>query len=185
MAPSDEQMKEWTRRIRSSDEEAFAQLFRGLHPALVRYASRFDRCDADDLVQEAFFRLWRRRHGVKGSPSIRAYLFTVVRNLALNRARDEGRRQEILDEELRPPSPDMPDEHASAAALENRLRTWIDELPARRREAFELSRFSDLSYDEIASVMQVSPRTVESHIRDALEHLRERLLEYEPDLLQS
>jgi len=67
------------------------------------------------------------------------------------------------------------DELLDAEDLGVRIREWISELPPKRREAFQLSRFDGLSHEEIAEVMNVAPRTVTNHIMLALQHLRDRL----------
>lgn len=170
-------------RLRASDQEAFTEIFHELYPLLVRYAQGFVGDQASDLVQEAFVRLWRGRQGLDADSSLRAYLYTVVRNMALNQERDTRRRKELLNDQPAPASSQLPDEQTVAGDFQDRMQAWIRELPDRRREAFRLSRFSGLTYDEIAHVMQVSPRTVETHIRLALEQLRDRIRQYEPDLL--
>lgn len=119
--------------------------------------------------------LWEERDTIHVRVSMEAMLYTMVRNRALNFRRDRRREQ-----------PDVPAEEAaesrSAAAatdddlaLRQALYRWIDELPERRREAFMLSRFHDLSHAEIAEIMNVSERTVDTHILLALRSLRERL----------
>jgi RNA polymerase sigma-70 factor, ECF subfamily len=59
--------------------------------------------------------------------------------------------------------------------LERQLTEWIEALPARQREAFELSRYEGLDHHEIAEVMECAPRTVNNHIVSALNTLREQL----------
>ena len=68
-----------------------------------------------------------------------------------------------------------PEETIDAESLKERLREWISELPPKRREAFQLSRFEGLSHEEIAEVMNLAPRTVTNHIMLALQQLRDRL----------
>jgi RNA polymerase sigma-70 factor (ECF subfamily) len=77
-----------------------------------------------------------------------------------------------------------PDIQVDIEALTERLRGWISELPERQREALLLSRFHQLSHREVASVMEVSPRTVNNHIMRALEHLQGRIQTFEPTLIQ-
>ena len=72
-----------------------------------------------------------------------------------------------------------PDEMIDAESLKEKIRGWIAELPAKRREAFELSRYEGLSHDEIAEVMNLAPRTVTNHIMLALQQLRDRLKSYQ------
>jgi RNA polymerase sigma-70 factor (ECF subfamily) len=59
--------------------------------------------------------------------------------------------------------------------LKRHLERWISEMPQRRREAFMLSRFEGLSHEEIASLMDLAPKTVNNHIVLALQHIRKKL----------
>lgn len=175
-------LTEWTRALNRSDQSGGAELFRAMYPRLLRYAKRLTGSDAtaEDVVQEAFLRLWKMRATLDPGRSIKSLLYVMVRNLALNvpkRAHDE------LGTDMEGPSM-SPLEDMQTEMLADHIRTWIDALPTRRQEAFHLSRFEDLSYAEIAQVMDVSVRTVENHIRLALQHLRDRLREYEPSLLE-
>ena len=168
------------------DEAAFAALFHTTYPALLRYAQRLagGHEHARDAVQEAFLRLWQKRSAIDPARSVRALLYLTVRNLILNQERNTTRQQKLLEQMDDPTPLPTPDHTTQARLMGHRLRLWIAELPLRQREAFELSRFDGLRYEEIAGVMGVSIRTVENHIRQALRHLRDRLREFEPDLLR-
>lgn len=183
---TDSTFSEWSQRLRASDRTAFQALFKATYPALCRYATGFtgDATVAQDLVQDAFLRIWNRRATLDPARSLQALLYVTVRNLALNHERTTAKRQTLLTTMDAPaPSPE-PDAAVAADLLRERLQGWIREMPARRREAFQLSRFDGLSYEEIAGVMGLSVRTVEQHIRLALQHLRGRLREQEPELLR-
>lgn len=187
-AVTDEQFADWCRRLHGGERAALEALFRTAYPALVRYArglSAEGDPEAQDVVQDVFIRLWERRRTLDPERSIKALLYTMVRHRTFNQMRNATNRETLLQTmDTGKPAP-SPDAQADAELLGARLRTWIDELPERRREAFRLSRFDGLSYEEIARVMEVSVRTVENHIRLALKHLRERLRTFEPDRLKS
>jgi len=171
----------------SIDETAFEDLFRAYYPALVRYARRSisDETAGQDVVQEAFLRIWRNRQSIEEKQSIRTLLYLTVRNLIRNRYRDQARRKHLMGQYVIGSQVEHPSEAMQAGQLDSRIRAWIAALPERRREAFELSRYDGLTYKEIADVMDVSVKTVENHIRMALSDLRDRLRAYEPDLLRS
>ncbi|MEM8559773.1 MAG: sigma-70 family RNA polymerase sigma factor [Bacteroidota bacterium] len=182
----------WCTAIRNADVRAFESLFRATHGGLLRFAERLVR-DADvasDLTQEAYARLWERRGDLDPTRSVKALLYRTVRNLAYNRARDRRTRADLLAAHAAgtplatgiSPAP-LPDAEVNAAALDHRLRHWIDALPERQRETIRLSRFEGLSHAEIAAVMGVSPRTVNNHLVQALRTLRDRLHEFAPSLL--
>lgn len=150
-----------------------------MHPVLLRYALQLthDEAAAYDVVQDAFIKLWNVRETLDPHRSMKALLYRIVRNLSLNyqrmRRHEEAKRAAMpVPDPTRMPSPE---ETLDAEALGARLREWIGELPPRRREAFQLSRFEGLSHEEIAQVMSLTPRTVTNHIMLALQFLRDRL----------
>lgn len=183
--------REWCRRLKASDREAYAELFEEMYEPLFRYVRSItsNAEAARDVTQDVFIRLWDARDSLSASRSLEAYLYRMARNRAYNYERDRRTRTEKEDEvrdrsTAQPSPPSQPDAEAAAQRLENRLQRWIRDLPERQREALVLSRFEDLSHDEIADVMDISPRTVNNHIVRALKHLRGRIRDYKPDLLE-
>lgn len=178
--PTNEQIRTWGKQILASDRGAFDRLFRSMYPRLVRFARRYHsrKAIADDIVQDAFVSLWDKREYIDPEQSLKAYLYTMVRNKSLNHIRDHADEKVGLDDErlLKTTDPSHPD--GDNGQLKKHLYEWIKELPDRQREAFELSRFEGLDHDEIASVMDVSPSTVNNHIVAALSTLRDRYEEY-------
>ena len=107
----------------------------------------------------------------------------MVRNRALNAVRDSSGVQ--VDHELassqqsdQPVVNNVDEDEDDDSTLKRLMRSWIDQLPDRQKEAFMLSRFEGLDHDEIANVMDVSPKTVNNHIVAALRSLRERFGQY-------
>ena len=174
--PTDEQFQQWCRRIKASDREAFESVFDVLHDPLARYALQITgrKAAARDIVQYAFTCLWDMREDLDPEESLEALLFRIVRNRAYNTERDRRTRETKHDELRRDTDPVRPDPGAQldAERLEANLRSWIEKLPDRQREALTLSRFEDLSHEAIADVMGISPRTVNNHIVQALKKLR-------------
>jgi RNA polymerase sigma-70 factor (family 1) len=177
---------DWCRGIRASDPRALAELFHHTHDPLVGYAVTLtgDRATARDLVQEAFVKLWERRERLDPSRSLRSLLFRMVRNRALNMSRDQQNRDHLLSEHFLADQPSTPDDELDGSQLRRQLERWMAELPERQREALRLSRFEGLAHDEIAEVMEISPRTVNNHLVKALRHLRQRVSAFAPHLLQ-
>lgn len=179
--PSDQQFTLWAKKIRRSNRKAFDQLFRSFYPILVRFAMRYtrDSAAAKDVVQDSFIKLWQKRTLINPEQSLKNYLYTMVRNNALNLIR------ELSDVEV---DHEMANSKSEAVELktadkpENRIddffSTWIDQLPKRQKEAFELSRFEGLDHEEIAEVMNLSTKTVNNHIVTALRFLRDRYLQH-------
>jgi len=170
------------RRIRAGDREAFTEVFHALHEPLVRYSRSITGEDSSayDVLQDVFLKLWERREELIAHTSLRSMLYAMVRNASLNVRRNRMRRGELQEatprrEEEAPGA----DARLSAADLSVRIRKWIDDLPERRAEAFRLSRYAGLSHAEIGRIMNVSERTVGTHILLALRYLRSRLDDFE------
>ena len=182
LLPSDDSFEQWSRRLQSSDQRAFSELFDAMHGALRRYAWRFtsDEEAARDVVQDAFLKLWSIRAEIDPKRSLKALLYTMVRNLSLNHNRAAQHTNGVLPEhDLHDHNPGA-DENFDADMLDAFLRRCIDEMPERRREAFVLSRYEGLSHEEIAQIMNLTPRTVNTHIVLALKDLRSRLSALQP-----
>lgn len=179
----DETIKHLAERIKDADREAFDDLFRLLYPRLVHYSMRYvrDRAAACDMVQDAFFALWRNKSGIDPDQALQSYMYTAVRNRSLNWLQHSTSKHESIDDHpalhlVSDSQPgDIPEsEPENEDSLSALFRKWISELSERRQEAFELSRFDGLTHDEIAQIMNVSPKTVNNHIVAALDELKKR-----------
>jgi RNA polymerase sigma factor (sigma-70 family) len=162
-------------RLRAGDPDALDALMRDLWEPLLRFAIRalHDHDSAQDLVQESFVRLWMVRQRLEAG-SVRSYLYRVLRNLIHDearrrRVRERGALAMANDPERSPTtaSPELPRPDPGAA-----VTRAIADLPARRREAFQLAYLQGLSYREIGEVMGTSPATVKNQVAAALAHLR-------------
>jgi len=145
-----------------------------------------DEALAHDLTQDTFAKLWSIRDRMETVDSLKAYVFQMARHRVYNHHRDQQvqRDNQAHVKENQPSStPPSPDNTLDAAMLRSLIEDWIDELPDRQREALALRRQDNLSHDEIAEVMDISPNTVNNHIVRAMKHLRSRLRNHRPDLL--
>lgn len=157
--------------------------FESYYEELKVFISRKVRCTAlaSDIMQDAWLRIALDRSSREPVQNVRAYLYRVTSNLAIDRLRQmqaQSRRLVELDlpEKLGSsgPNPDKVIEgREDYAALVNAIR----ELPDRCRAAFLLYRVKGLSMREVASVLGVSEKTVEKHIAKAMVHCRRRLRE--------
>ena len=178
---TEQQFKEWAKRISRSDRQAFNELFRSFYPGMVHFAMRYlkDKTVSKDIVQECFISLWQKRSQIDASRSLKNYLLTMVRNKSLNAIRDRSSLD--IDHDLASDGKAdnvviaMHDEDGNdGPSLEELMKSWINELPDRQKEALSLSRFEGFDHEEIAVVMEVSPKTVNNHIVAALRTLRDR-----------
>lgn len=133
----------------------------------------------EDLAQEVFYELWRKKDYLKVHTSYAAYLRRAAVNKALNYLRDQKIK---LDDsttmrQLEVQAP-LSDEKLEAAELQSVIDQAVDQLPERCRLVFVLSRFEQMSHKEIADQLDISPKTVENQITKALKILRRTLGPY-------
>lgn len=172
--PSDEEL---IHRLHLEDEKALELLVATYWQRLVRFAETIVERDGggEDVVQEAFIRLWLRRKELKFEGSLKALIYTLTRNAAIDERRRIGRR-DTLSRELDPPTPrPSPLAGAELSELQRVAQDAIEALPPRRREVFRLARMEGLSYKEIAEVMGISPQTVANQMSRALTEVHEAL----------
>lgn len=163
------------------EARAIENAFRQHYPALCRFAARHVRShpDGEDLVQDVFLHLWEGRRRLRPIRNLRAYLYSAVRNRALDRLKHLRVEQRFGTVEFVPvPTCRDPEEEVGYAELATATERAVAGLPERCREAFRLSRGEGRSYAETAEAMQVSVKTVETQIRRATHALRERLGPY-------
>jgi RNA polymerase sigma-70 factor, ECF subfamily len=170
-------------RIRAGDESAFDSVFRRHYAHLVRMAQSVVRepALAEEIAQEVMLELWRRRESLQVEQTFRAYLIRSTRNRALNHIR----HQRIVEREaaaaaVDPPSSPSAEDEVLGVELERAVRDAIDGLPEDCREVFQLSREQGLKYAEIATALEISVKTVEKRMGQALAQLRERLAPWLP-----
>jgi RNA polymerase sigma-70 factor (ECF subfamily) len=176
--------RELVDRVRAGDQDAFEQLFRAHYDELTAFARRYahDASGAEELVQSLFADLWAERARWEIRSSVRAYLFTAVRNRGLNARRrglierdwdDADGRSDTEALQWSPPAPDVELEHRETTA---RVVRALGSLPERCRLVMQLRWRDQLSYAEIAEAMGISVKGVEIQLSRGLKALREKLL---------
>ena len=168
--------------IRNGNEESFALLFKKYYPMLCAYGSRFVELeDAEECVQDALLWLWENREVLVIQSSLSNYLFTIVHHRAISRIRQleaKSRAETYFYEEMQDLITDV--DFYCLHELSRRIRQALDNLPPAYREAFVMHRFKNMTYKEIASLLNVSPKTVDYRIQQALKLLRIELKDYLP-----
>jgi RNA polymerase sigma-70 factor (ECF subfamily) len=141
-----------------------------LIPRLRRYARALagDRARADDLVQDTLERAWNKFHLWRPGSDLRAWLFTVMHNVHVNQVR-ASRDHAMLDDE----GPEMAVAGVQGASLEIRdLERALAVLPPEQREVLLLIALEDMSYAEVATMLDIPIGTVMSRLSRAREKLR-------------
>jgi RNA polymerase sigma factor (sigma-70 family) len=180
-----------TARIRAGDAAAFTEIIRVHYDALVRFAASLltVRADAEDLVQDVLARVWKGRARLDPRRAFHTYLFTSVRNSALNHRRDERTAQRYVQQHVAaietsdsaavlPPDQQL-DVAAAAEDDARRVRALADALaglPERTRTALLLRFEQRMTHAEVGSVLGMSEKAAQQVILRAIARLRGLLL---------
>ncbi|MFC6999474.1 RNA polymerase sigma-70 factor [Rufibacter roseus] len=166
--------------LKINEAKFMEALFKQYYGLLCRTAVRFtkDTEAAEDLVQEVFCKIWQNREVLEVSTSYKAYLVRSVTNQALNYI--EKQKRLVLTEDSssfeNTFTANTTMELLEGSEMEERVHQALEQLPPQCRIIFEMSRFEELTYKEIAETLNLSPKTVENQMGKALRILRERLL---------
>ena len=167
-------------------EREFEILFKTYYKALYAYALAILKDDiaAEEIVQNVFLKLWERRQELLQKESLKSYLYKCVYHDSLNHIRhmkvrdkytEYTKQQHLLETDVH--------ERTIAKELEHKLRHALNELPQQCRTVFQMSRFQNLKYQEIADALGISVKTVEVHMGKALKNLRLKLSDFLPMLI--
>lgn len=166
-------------------EEAFKSNFKALHA--YAYTVLQDELMAEEIVQNVFLKLWENRERMTIHTSLRAYLYKSVYHESLNHVKHKQvqRRymEEAMAEQKHRQAGEMVGEMVGDSELRRQLHAALQRLPEKCRTVFQLSRFEELRYQEIADRLGISVKTVEAHMGKALKLLRLRLADFLPLLI--
>lgn len=167
-------------QLQESDQQAYKQLFLKYYSSLCKYASQFIRDeDAEELVQDLMLYIWESREYLVIQESLKSYLFTATKHRCLNAIKKKLYHKQVhslLYERLKDQF-ENPDYYMINELSEN-IQKAISELPENYRETFELSRFGEMTNAQIATYQNISIKTVEYRITQALKILRVKLKDY-------
>ena len=163
-------------KISQGNEKSFTEAFDGYYAGLCFYADKFlhDQDEARSIVQQVFVDLWIKRDKLVIQQSLKAYLFTTVKNYALDYLKHKLVETKYL-REVQPESVTIDRDLIEEAELNARINSAIEDLPEKCREIFLLCRFEELRYSEIAKKLGISIKTVEMQMGIALKKLRSKL----------
>lgn len=161
----------------SSDRDAFRQLFLGFGPAvkgmLIRQGAEAH--TAEEIVQDTFLTVWRKAamfSSERGSAA--TWIFTIARNLRIDRIRREVPWQDLGEDHLEQASEDpLPDESLASRQIQDRMRDVLSKLPADQVEVVRLAYMEGLSHGEIADRLGLALGTVKSRMRLAYKKIKE------------
>lgn len=177
-------IKSLLERISHGDPDAYKQLYYLLFNSLYKFALSIiqSRQQAEEIVSDVFVKLWMVRQSLTGIKNPSVYLYTSVRNRALDYLRKDRSHtivhlspQDWEDSliELKDPS-----DYCISSDLMKKINAAINQLPPQSKVIFRLVKEDGLSYKQVAKIMEISPLTVRNHLAIAVRKIGEILPGY-------
>lgn len=163
----------------SLNQQIFEDFFRDYFKPLVNFANKFlnNIDDSKEIVHDVFINLWEKRNSIDVKNSVKSYLYTSVNNRCLNFIRDNKKfnsniQLDNIDAVI------SPTDALTELEIQSIIDKTLNSLSPKVKRVFELSRYKNMKYKEIAEKLNISQKTVESHISAALKALRINLKDY-------
>lgn len=164
----------------SNSQAALKSLYIAYFHRLMRFVGIYvsSPAEAEEVVSDTFLALWDNRCALAGMTNIDAYIYTVARNKAVSYYRKQTMENVSLDEssiDFFAHTETTPEEELISREEIGRLNAAINSLPPKCRIAFKLVREDKLKYKDVASILDISVKTLEAHLASAVKKLRETL----------
>jgi RNA polymerase sigma-70 factor (family 1) len=166
-------------RLNNNEVKAFDALFHKYSNKLYRFSFSLlkNEEDSKEIVQETFCKIWDKRKELDSGKSVKSFIFTISYNLIIDqlrlRLKDEEYRK-FLEQHFRE-NPFKQGTDMDYETIKKEIDKAVEELPAKRRQIYRLSREKGLSHKKIAAQLDIKEKTVENHINLALRHIKSRL----------
>ena len=162
-----------------SQQEKFRQRFETYYPMLCRVALGYlsDRQECEDIVQECFIAVWHNgRHELEEREFL-SYMTRAVKNNCISNLRKQPHQTVSLDEDatLSNYAQTLAEEEAPEVTYDEKLKEVLDVLPPKCKEIFLLSKLHGMKYQDIATELDISVKTIENQMGKALKLIREQL----------
>ncbi|WP_235295923.1 RNA polymerase sigma-70 factor [Portibacter marinus] len=167
--------KELVAFLNDSDDGAIEKIFKQYYSYICSAVYKIipDPNLTEDLAQDVFYELWRKREKIQITSSLKAYLKRAAINKALNYIRSKKMKFDNDDDDaVVNISVRSSEKSLEAMELQEIINDAIDTLPEKCRIVFMMSRFEEMSYKEIAAALEISIKTVENQISKALKILK-------------
>ena len=176
-------------KLKKGDGSSFEIIYKSHYRRIFHFAHQYlhDKEICSNIIQDVFSSLWDNREKLANDTNLNAWLFTVTKNNCLKHIRNlktekrnldklTGQRMFLNYDALN----NLDTSQITFEEIEKIIQKTLDSLPPQCRRAFEMSRFDEKKYSEIAEEMQIAQKTVETHISNALKIFRVALKDYLP-----
>lgn len=166
-----------TQRLIAGDESAYNIIFRRYYKELCIFVSHYSGpLECEEIVQDVMLWLWENRTILPQELAIKPFLFSAVKNKCINIITHKRIRNRVLAELLTEYESFIQDsnhtEKYERKEIADLLKKALDKLPPEYKEAFEMNRFQNMTYSEIAEITGVSSKTIAYRISQTLKKLR-------------
>jgi len=161
-----------------SDIFLFENIFKQYYEPLIKFAYRYVNVPAvaENIVHDIFLYLWNERKRIDFTINIKTYLYNAVKNRCLNHLSKMKLRNDYKISEFEVSvNSQTPESILINKELEEALKNAINEIPAKRREIYVMNRFDQLTYAEMAFILKISVKTVETQMSRSIKFLRKKL----------
>lgn len=158
------------------DQQAFKQFYQLLFFRLYQFAYTYvhSKENAEEVVNDVFLTLWQKRKTLNSISNINVYLYVAVKNVSLNYLRKNTQTISLSMDDLTVHHIHLvpnPESVLISRELQLRIRQAIDQLPPRCKIIFKLIKEDKLSYKEVATILKISVKTVDTQVYIALKKL--------------
>lgn len=171
------------RQFKTGDHHSFKVLYQKYAPKLYGFSRKYLNSDedAEEIVQEIFLRIWEKKDNIDESQSFSSYIFQAAKYRIFNGFRKKINEQAYLDFMIYADdsSSNFTDMEVEYQEIKSKAETAISAMPPKRQEIFRMSREQGLKNKEIAEKLQISIKTVENQMSQALKFLKDELIDYQ------
>ncbi|WP_293667678.1 RNA polymerase sigma-70 factor [uncultured Parabacteroides sp.] len=183
MGENRDDIMRWVCEMALSDSQAaFKSLYMAYFGRLTRFTGLYvsSPAEAEEIVSDTFLAIWDNRGQLPAITNFDSYIYTVARHKAISYYRKQHMEKISLDEisiDLFTSTETTPEEDLISQEGIKRLNMAIESLPAKCKVAFKLVREDKLKYKDVAAILDISVKTLEAHLANAVRKLRETLAE--------
>ena len=172
----------WVEGLNRGDKDSFEAIYKRYYAPLNNFLFRYTRSEEliEDIIQEVFYNVWQNRKKLVPRGTLKAYLFTAVRNQAFKKIETENKytNKEIELSDFEEIYSVPPDGSCEFNELKKAYQEAVQKLPEKRRNIYLMHREDNLTYNEIADVLRISVKTVETQMSRSLKFLSIYLCKY-------
>lgn len=169
--------KQLVEKLSKGNIVAFNQLFETYSSRLYHFGLKYfhSQADAEEMVQDVFLKIWNNREGLKKEKSFSAYLFTIAFNQIRKHFKKKHSVCELSDDIFEQIQDNSTEQSISYQSVLDQVSELLKELPPKKKQIFEMSRFQGLSSKEIAAQLGLSSKTIDNQVSEVIHYLKDKI----------